>query len=73
MIDEKNKFYLKDIPTCGGRNKKFRKSHNLYRGLLTLFEIKICNCDLDLKDKIKIIKLLFLNWLLFKYNVLIKL
>ena len=61
MVDKvsKNIFYLKDIPSCKGRNSLIRKSPNLYKGLITLFEIHICDCNFSLIDKNKLIKNLF--------------
>ena len=44
-----------------GRNKYLRKSPNLYRGFLSLFEVNICNYNFMLKNKEAFIKALF-SW-----------
>jgi hypothetical protein len=47
--------------SCKGRNKLYRRSPKLFKGVLTLFETTICDCNLDKKDKIKFIQQFF-NW-----------
>jgi hypothetical protein len=42
-----------------GRNKIYRKSPNLFRGLLTLFEIHVCDCNFNLKDKARFVQQFF--------------
>jgi hypothetical protein len=44
-----------------GRNKYLRKSPKLYRGLISLFKVNICNYNFILKNKETFIKSLF-SW-----------
>lgn len=44
-----------------GYNKRFNRRLNLYKGVITLFETRVCNCHLEKKYKIKFIQQFF-NW-----------
>jgi hypothetical protein len=76
MLNKKIDYSLKDIPVCKGRNRKFKKSKSLYKGLFILFGIFVCDKEFNLKNKIKVIKQIFNNFyknpFLFKMKIFLK-
>jgi hypothetical protein len=59
LLKDQKDYSLKDIPVCVGRNKRFRKSPRLYKGLVVLFGSRICDSEISVKNKSRIIRYIF--------------